>query len=161
MSSAWEPVSVVRAGAYAFTESLDPSVPNMPYIKPPYAIGTAVTFLSDVEITSPERPEGDRRGLPGRECMIGGTVLIGPGGGEDWHEHMEYYDIALYIEAGELEVGIREGATDGAPAHEELLTCRPGDFVRIPPHAVHSWRNRTQQETKLVWFAHFHDRRRG
>ena len=155
MSTTWEPVSVVHAGEYAFTESLDPSIPNMPHIKSPYSIGTAVKFLSDVEISSPERPEGDRRGLPSRECMIGGTVLIGPDGGEDWHDHMEYYDIALYVEAGELEVGIRD---DGG---ERLVTCRPGDFVRIPPHGWHSWRNRTQQETKLVWFAHFHDRTRG
>lgn len=93
--SEWAPVSVIKAGTYAMKASLDPSVPNMPYIKPPYAIGTAVAFLSDEEITSPERPEGDRRGLPGKACAVGGTVLVGPGGGEDWHEHMEYYDIAL------------------------------------------------------------------
>ncbi len=153
MSAPWEPVSVVKAGSYPIKASLDPNVPSMPYIKAPYGIGTAVAFLSDSEITSPERPEGDRRGLPGKECVIGGTVIVGPGGGEEWHEHMEYYDIALYVEAGELEIGIRDGA--GA---ETVTLATPGDFVRITPHAWHYWLNKSAAETKLVWFAHFHDR---
>jgi quercetin dioxygenase-like cupin family protein len=153
MSKPWEPVSVIKAGSYPIKASLDPNVPNMPYIKPPYGIGTAVAFLSDSEIGSPERPEGDRRGLPGKECAIGGTVIVGPGGGEDWHEHMEYYDIALYVESGELEIGIRY-----AGGSETITLALPGDFVQITPHAWHYWLNKSDAETKLVWFAHFHDR---
>jgi quercetin dioxygenase-like cupin family protein len=155
MTPTWEPVTVVKAGSYPLKASLDPNVPNQPYIKPPYSIGMAFAFLSDSEITSPERPEGDRRGLPSKECAIGGTVLVGAGGGEDWHEHMEYYDITLYVEAGALEIGIRDGGEHGA---ETIVQAGPGDFVRIPPHAWHYWLNKGGSETKLVWFAHFHDR---
>ena len=152
--STWEPVTVVKAGSYPLTASLDPTVPNMPYIKAPYEIGTAVAFLSDSEITSPERPEGDRRGLPRNECALFGTVRVGPGGGEDWHEHMEYYDISLYVESGSLEIGSRDA--DGTGERVEQATA--GDFVRITPHAWHYWLNTSGAETRLVWFAHFHDR---
>ena len=65
---------MVKAGSYPLKASLDPNVPNMPYSKAPYEIGTAVAFLSDSEITSPERPEGDRRGLPRIECALFGTA---------------------------------------------------------------------------------------
>lgn len=153
MTATWEPVSVVTAGSYPLKASLDPNVPNQPYIKPPYAIGTAVAFLSDSDIVSPERAEGDRRGLPGQECALFGTCVIGPGGGEDWHEHMEYYDISLYVESGVLEVGMRD-----AGGTESVVRAGPGDFVRIPPHAWHYWLNTSAAETRLVWFAHFHDR---
>ena len=149
--STWEPTSVVKAGSYPLKASMDPSLPSMPYIKAPYEIGVAVAFNSDSEITSAERPEGDRRGLPRNECALAGTVLVGPGGGEDWHEHMEYYDIALYVEAGTLEIGIRDA--DG----ERVQQATAGDFVRITPHAWHSWLNKSGAPVKLVWFAHFHD----
>lgn len=150
--SNWEPASVVKAGSYPLTASLDPNLPNMPYIKAPYSIGTAVRFASDSEIVSPERPEGDRRGLSRTEGVHFGTVLVGPGGGEDWHEHLTYYDISLYIESGSLEIGIRDGTGD------RIEQATTGDFVKITPHAWHYWLNKSDAETKLVWFAHYHNR---
>ncbi len=149
--STGEPTSVVKAGSYPLKASLDPTVPNQPYIKEPYEIGVAVAFLSDSEITSPERPEGDLRGLPRNECALAGTVLVGPGGGEDWHEHMDYYDITLYVESGTLEIGIRDGGG------ELIAQAGPGDFVRITPHSWHYWLNKSGAPVKLVFFAHFHD----
>ena len=153
MSLPWEPVKVIKAGSYPMKAGFDPSLPNPAHIRDPYVIGTAVAFRSDVEITSPERAEGDLRGMPANECAVGGTAIVGPGGGEDWHQHMEYYDIALYIEYGELEIGIRDA--DGS---ETVQTTGPGDFVQIPPHADHYWLNKSAGETKVVFFAHFHDR---
>ena len=61
-------------------------MPNPPYFKPPYEIGTAIAFLSDSEITSAERTEGDLRGLPGNETVTaaraGDFVQIPP---HAWH----------------------------------------------------------------------------
>src|SRR5207248_11113543 len=131
-----------------YREQLDPSG-EADYIKQPYEIGVAVRFDHETPITAADVAEGVARGMPDHETLIGGTVHIGPGGGEEWHEHPSYYEIVLYVQSGRLAIGIEQ---DG---RREASEAGPGDFVRIPPRARHRWINESNEDVQLVWWAHY------
>jgi quercetin dioxygenase-like cupin family protein len=141
-----ERVTVVKAGSYPLYGQIDPDA-EADYVTPPYRIGTAVRFDTDTPIRAEGVAEGRQRGLPGHESMLAGTVTIGPGGGEDWHEHLGYYDIVLYVESGTVRIEWDGGGED----------AQAGDFVRIPSRGRHRWLNRSQDDARLVWAARFYN----
>ncbi|GIW09902.1 MAG: hypothetical protein KatS3mg061_0959 [Dehalococcoidia bacterium] len=141
------PVQVVPASA------IRPTSPAAPveYLRPPYAIATALAVESDVPITTPDAAEGARRGLGVREGLQAGIVEVGPGGGEDWHRHLSYYDIVIYVVTGEGVIGWEE------EGRVEEAAFGPGDVIVIRPGARNWWRNAGAQPLRLFWVAHYHN----
>jgi mannose-6-phosphate isomerase-like protein (cupin superfamily) len=132
--------------------AIKPPAAPAPYMKAPFAIGTAVNVETEVRITSIEDEEAARRRyLATREGVNAGVLILGQGAGEEWHTHLGYYDTVLYIRQGTAELSWK--------VDDETTVKRVsvGDFVYIPPAAHHQWLNVGDDDLELVWFMHFHN----
>jgi uncharacterized RmlC-like cupin family protein len=73
-----------------------------------------------------------------------GLVRTDAGMVSGWHHHGDH-DSVIYVLDGGLRMESGAGGT-------EVLDAGPGDFLHVPPHAVHRESNPTDQEARIVVF---------
>jgi uncharacterized RmlC-like cupin family protein len=71
-----------------------------------------------------------------------GMVRTDPGAVSAWHHHGEHESV-IYVATGALRM---ESGTLG----QDVFDAEPGDFVYVPPHAVHRESNTTDIVATLV-----------
>ena len=74
--------------------------------------------------------------------MWAGLVRTAPGGCSGWHHHGTY-ETTIYVAAGQLRM---ESGAGG----REVIDAVAGDFLRVPPGAVHRESNAGDVESELV-----------
>jgi uncharacterized RmlC-like cupin family protein len=74
--------------------------------------------------------------------MWAGYVRTEPGMVSGWHHHGEY-ESSIYIVSGALRM-------EFGPGGEDSLEAGPGDFVYVPPHAIHREGNPTSEESAII-----------
>lgn len=99
-------------------------------------------------VTPEERVETDPTAGMVRERAIAveglwaGLVRTAPGASSGWHHHGEY-ETSIYVAAGRM----RMESGDGGETVVEAMT---GDFLHVPPGAVHRESNPGEVESQLV-----------
>jgi uncharacterized RmlC-like cupin family protein len=76
------------------------------------------------------------------DAMWSGLVRTEAGMTSGWHHHGDY-ETTIYVVSGELRM---EGGPDG----RDVVTAAAGDFVYVPPRAVHRESNPATTESQLV-----------
>lgn len=71
-----------------------------------------------------------------------GMVRTDPGAVSGWHHHGEHESV-IYVATGALRM---ESGAQG----QDVFDAEPGDFVYVPPHAVHRESNTTDIVATLV-----------
>ena len=71
-----------------------------------------------------------------------GLARTAPGAVSDWHHHGEY-ETSIYVVSGRMRM---EFGLGGA----EVIDARPGDFLHVPPGAVHREANPGDTESQIV-----------
>jgi uncharacterized RmlC-like cupin family protein len=71
-----------------------------------------------------------------------GMVRTDPGAVSGWHHHGEHESV-IYVATGALRM---ESGMQG----QDVFDAEPGDFVYVPPHAVHRESNTTDIVATLV-----------
>ncbi|WP_029431566.1 cupin domain-containing protein [Blastococcus sp. URHD0036] len=74
--------------------------------------------------------------------MWAGHVTTGAGVASGWHHHGEY-ESTIYVVSGALRMEFGPGGAD-------VLEATAGDFLYVPPHAVHRELNPAEVESTLV-----------
>jgi uncharacterized RmlC-like cupin family protein len=74
--------------------------------------------------------------------MWAGLVRTAPGAATGWHHHGEY-DTSIYVAAGSLRMESGEGG-------RSVVEAVAGDFLHVPPGAVHRESNPGRAESQLV-----------
>lgn len=102
-----------------------------------------------VEHVSPAaRVEGDPTPGMVRERAIdvdglwAGYVTTEPGAASGWHHHGDY-ETSIYVVDGALRMEFGAGGND-------VIEASAGDFLRVPPHAVHREANPGSDASHLV-----------
>ncbi len=89
-----------------------------------------VRVITDTDLMDADPTPGMRRRVaietPG---LWSGTVHTEPGAASGWHHHGDH-ETALYVVAGTMRL-------EFGPGGNSLVEAAPGDFVRVPPHAIH------------------------
>lgn len=142
------PITVVRPDEIDFA----PYDAPMDYIRHPFHVAHPIHAELGRTIQTPDIEEGLGRALPAREGFWAGVYVIGPGGGEEWHTHLSYYDVVYYVIEGEVTIGWR--ASNG---REDSATVGPGSLYYIAPAATHRWINTGDGDLKVMTMIHFHD----
>jgi uncharacterized RmlC-like cupin family protein len=83
-----------------------------------------------------------RRQARGSDTMWSGTVVTEPGAVSGWHHHGAH-ESTIYVVSGVLDM-------DFGPAGSESFRAAAGDFVHVPPGAVHRESNPTAEASLLV-----------
>ena len=86
-------------------------------------------------------------GMTRREAFSGSGVWIGtattePGAVSGWHHHGEHYSY-VYCVGGAIRV-------ESGPGGSRVAEAGPGDFMHIPPRAIHRESNPTKELQHLV-----------
>lgn len=95
-----------------------------------------------------ERSEGQMTPGMRREQAIStdrswsGHVTTDAGTVSGWHHHGDY-ESHIYVVSGVMRI---ESGPDG----QDVIDAQPGDFVFVPPHAVHREGNPTSAEATLI-----------
>ena len=71
-----------------------------------------------------------------------GLVRTAPGEKSGWHHHGEY-ETSIYVVSGSLRM-------ESGPAGGEVIEAGPGDFLYVPPGAIHREANPGGDESRLV-----------
>src|SRR5207244_2906648 len=71
-----------------------------------------------------------------------GLVKTAPGMASGWHHHGDY-ETSIYVAVGQLRM-------ESGPGGAEVIDAGPGDFLYVPPGAVHRERNVSDAESHLV-----------
>ncbi|RBY85433.1 cupin [Blastococcus sp. TF02A-26] len=74
--------------------------------------------------------------------MWAGHVTTGAGVASGWHHHGEH-ESTIYVVSGALRM-------EFGPGGEDVLEATAGDFLYVPPHAVHRELNPGATESTLV-----------
>ncbi|MBX7111220.1 MAG: cupin domain-containing protein [Dehalococcoidia bacterium] len=99
-------------------------------------------------ITPSQRVAGDPTPGMTREAahvsdgLWSGIAFTEPGMTSGWHHHGEY-ETVIYVASGGLRM---EAGPDGT----QLIEAGPGDFVYVPPGAVHREGNPSAEQSELV-----------
>ena len=78
------------------------------------------------------------------EAMWAGLVRTEVGMISGWHHHGEH-DSVIYVLTGVMKM-------ESGPGGEQVLEAGPGDFLHVPPGAVHRESNPTDEEARIVVF---------
>ena len=76
--------------------------------------------------------------------MWAGLVRTEAGMVSAWHHHGDH-DSVIYVLDGAMRM-------ESGPGGTEVLDAEPGDFLHVPPGAVHRESNPTDQEARIVVF---------
>jgi uncharacterized RmlC-like cupin family protein len=90
----------------------------------------------------PSTPRMDRQQASASERMWAGLVRTEPGMVSGWHHHGGY-ETAIYVLTGSLRM-------EFGPGGASVVEAVPGDFVCVPPGAVHRESNPSPQAADLV-----------
>jgi uncharacterized RmlC-like cupin family protein len=99
-------------------------------------------------ITPEQRVEGDptpgmqREQAVSSEGMWAGVALTEPGMTSGWHHHGDH-ETTIYVVAGWLRM-------EAGPGGRQVIDAAPGDFVYVPPGAVHREGNPSEGRSQLV-----------
>lgn len=99
-------------------------------------------------VAPPERVEADptpgmiREQAIAVEGLWAGLVRTGPGAASGWHHHGDY-ETSIYIASGRLRMESGAGGRD-------VVDAEPGDFLHVPPGAVHRESNPGDVESSIV-----------
>jgi uncharacterized RmlC-like cupin family protein len=74
--------------------------------------------------------------------MWAGYVRTEAGSVSGWHHHGEY-ETSIYVVSGALRMEFGPGGAD-------VLDAAPGDFLYVPPHAIHREGNPSDQEAAVI-----------
>lgn len=74
--------------------------------------------------------------------MWAGLVRTDPGMVSGWHHHGTY-ETTIFVESGRVVMEFGAGGT-------EVVDGRPGDFLFVPPGAIHRESNPTDEESRVV-----------
>ena len=108
-----------------------------------------MTEDASVQIVRPrDRTEG--QSTPGMQreqaldtgSMWAGYVTTDAGAVSGWHHHGEH-ESTIYVLSGALRM-------EFGPAGREVLDAGAGDFLYVPPHAVHREGNPTDEQSAIV-----------
>ena len=88
------------------------------------------------------RPGAGTPGMRRQEAVATGGMWAGlvetePGATSGWHHHGEY-ESTIHVVRGRMRMEFGPGGT-------EVLEAEPGDFLYVPPHAVHREGNPTSE----------------
>lgn len=78
------------------------------------------------------------------EAMWAGLVRTDVGMISGWHHHGGH-DSVIYVLTGVMRM-------ESGPGGEQVLEAGPGDFLHVPPGAVHRESNPTDEEARIVVF---------
>jgi uncharacterized RmlC-like cupin family protein len=102
-----------------------------------------------VRLVRPEdRTEGDptpgmhREQALASDTMWAGYVTTDAGAVSGWHHHGEH-ESTIYVISGALRMEFGPGGRD-------VLDAGPGDFLYVPPHAVHREGNPMAEQSSIV-----------
>lgn len=98
-------------------------------------------------------PSGERRLQPSGDSMVreqavatpgmwGGLARTSPGGDSGWHHH-GHYETTIYVVSGVLRM-------ESGPGGTSVVEAGPGDFLYVPPGAIHREFNPGDEESHLV-----------
>ena len=76
------------------------------------------------------------------EGLWAGFVTSDAGTTAGWHHHGDH-ETAIYVLRGRFLI-------DFGPAGAEFFEAEPGDFIHVPPHAIHRERNPSNEELQAV-----------
>ena len=71
-----------------------------------------------------------------------GHVTTEAGTVSGWHHHGDY-ESHIYVVSGVMRV-------ESGPGGQDVVDAQPGDFVFVPPHAIHREGNPTADEATVV-----------
>jgi uncharacterized RmlC-like cupin family protein len=74
--------------------------------------------------------------------LWGGLVRTAAGAVSDWHHHGEY-ETAIYVVSGRFRM-------ESGPAGADTIEAGPGDFLFVPPGAIHREANPGDTESQVV-----------
>jgi uncharacterized RmlC-like cupin family protein len=76
------------------------------------------------------------------EGMWAGVALTEPGMTSGWHHHGDH-ETTIYVAAGRLRM-------EAGPGGSQIIEASPGDFIYVPPGAIHREGNPSGEESELV-----------
>jgi len=74
--------------------------------------------------------------------MWAGSVTTEAGAVSGWHHHGEH-ESTIYVVSGALRM-------ESGPGGRDVVDAGPGDFLYVPPHAVHREGNPTAEQSSIV-----------
>jgi uncharacterized RmlC-like cupin family protein len=95
-----------------------------------------------------ERTEGQptagmhREQAVATDGMWAGFVTTDAGAVSGWHHHGDY-ESTIYVVSGALQM-------ESGPGGREVLDAGPGDFLYVPPRAIHREGNPSEEASSLV-----------
>jgi uncharacterized RmlC-like cupin family protein len=90
----------------------------------------------------PSTPGMHRSEAVATEQLWSGVVHTAPGAISGWHHHGDHESV-IYVASGSLRMESGRNGTD-------VFDAVPGDFVYVPPHAIHREGNTTDDVAMLV-----------
>ena len=78
----------------------------------------------------------------GTGSLWAGLVRTEPGMRSGWHHHGSH-QTAIYVLSGSLRM-------ESGPGGSDLVEAGPGDFIHVPPEAVHRESNPTEEQAVAV-----------
>jgi uncharacterized RmlC-like cupin family protein len=99
-------------------------------------------IASDELSPGPSTPGMLRSEAVATEHVWSGVVHTAPGALSGWHHHGDHESV-IYVASGALRM---ESGLNG----QDLFDAQPGDFVFVPPHAIHREGNTTDDVAMLV-----------
>lgn len=106
----------------------------------PAAVASLVA-ATDLQLSDPT--PGMARSLAFQTAhMWSGTVDTEPGAVSGWHHHGDH-ETTLYIVRGQMQM-------QSGPDGDSVLRAGPGDFLHIPPHAIHRESNPGEETATAV-----------
>lgn len=76
------------------------------------------------------------------EGMWAGVARTSPGNTTAWHHHGDH-ETAIYIVSGRLRM-------ESGPGGNDVIEATPGDFLHVPPGAIHRESNPSDAESSIV-----------
>ncbi len=74
--------------------------------------------------------------------MWAGLAFTGPGADSGWHHHGSY-ESTIYVVSGQVRM-------ESGPGGSCVMEAGPGDFLYVPPEAVHRESNPSDADSQLV-----------
>jgi uncharacterized RmlC-like cupin family protein len=93
-------------------------------------------------LPGPSTPGMLRTEAVATERVWSGVVHTAPGAVSGWHHHGDHESV-IYVASGALRMESGRGGHD-------VFDARPGDFVFVPPFAIHREGNTTDEVAMLV-----------
>lgn len=102
-----------------------------------------VRRITPDELTpGPSTPGMRRSQAIATENVWSGVVHTAPGAVSGWHHHGDHESV-IYVASGALRM-------ESGPNGQDVFDAQQGDFVFVPPHAVHREGNTTDDVAMLV-----------